>query len=163
MRHQHACRVQGSLVPLVMHAGYLGLIIPLVSAAPFAFSATLGDHAVLQNPIVLWGSGTPNSCVAVTVTGGAAQVDLNTTVGPDGIWRQPLAAMDEGFTAYTISARSGAANAVLKDVLVGKTFLCSGQVSELLLLLLPPPPPHLPDKLVLPPLFLCTALRQSQI
>ena len=143
----------------------LGLIVPMVSAAPFAFSATLGDHAVLQNPIVLWGSGTPNSCVAITVAGGdcKAQVDLNTTVGADGIWRQPLAAMDEGFTAYTISARSGAANAVLKDVLVGKTFLCSGQVSELLLLLLPPPLPHLPDKLVLPPLFLGTALRQSQI
>jgi sialate O-acetylesterase len=122
--------------------------------APFAFSKTLGDHAVLQNPIVIWGTGAPGSEVttvvnasagaaAATAPGAAAApgTSLETKVGADGIWRQPLGAMATGLAAYTITSTitsrtsSGDLDAdadtdapiVLKDVLVGVTFLCSGQ------------------------------------
>eukprot|EP00936_MAST-01D_sp_MAST-1D-sp1_P001477 g1477.t1 len=108
------------------------------TALPFAFSNTLGDHAVLQNPIVIWGFGTPGSQVSTVVNASAGSAaaaaatavpsPLQTVVGADGIWRQPLPAMTEGLTAYTISSRQdGADAAVLEDVLIGRTLLCSGQ------------------------------------
>ena len=137
----------------------LALLACTATAAPFAFSKTLGDHAVLQNPIVIWGMGAAGSQVTTVVNASASPrpdaaaaaapaTTLETTVGADGIWRQPLGAMATGLTAYTITSTitsrtssgdlAGAdadadadANAdapiVLKDVLVGVTFLCSGQ------------------------------------
>ena len=80
----------------------LALLACTATAAPFAFSKTLGDHAVLQNPIVIWGMGAAGSQVTTVVNASASPrpdaaaaaapaTTLETTVGADGIWRQPLA------------------------------------------------------------------------
>ena len=37
------------------------------AAAPFTISNTLGDHAVLQNPIIIWGTGVPGETISTTV------------------------------------------------------------------------------------------------
>eukprot|EP01051_Picozoa_sp_SAG22_P031948 SAG22_NODE_13214_length_414_cov_1.028571_1_plen_96_part_10 len=68
--------------------------------ATFAFSNTLGDSAVLQNPITIWGTGTPHSTVATVAVGGA---QASTKVGADGVWRQPLR-LAESLEPVTISS-----------------------------------------------------------
>ena len=102
---------------------------------PFAFSNTLGDHAVLQNPITIWGIGPPGATVATLVSGGAATppvpsppAPLSTTVGSDGIWRQAIPNLAESLVPVTISSTSGGNRTIaLHDILIGKTILCSGQ------------------------------------
>ena len=103
---------------------------------PFAFSNTLGDHAVLQNPITIWGIGSPGATVATVVSGGAATpsappsppAPLSATVGPDGIWRQAIPNLAESLVPVTILSTTGGNRTIaLHDILVGKTILCSGQ------------------------------------
>ena len=93
---------------------------------PFSFSRTLGDHAVLQNPIVIWGTGTSGDSVSKTISTGSSET-MNTTVGLDGIWRQALPTMKEGLEAFSLILRSSSGSISLQDLLVGKSFLCSGQ------------------------------------
>ena len=72
-------------------------------AAPFAFSNTLSNDAVLQQPVTIWGTGTPGAtvttAVAVTADEGARNVaggppPLSAEVGADGIWRQAIDAAE---------------------------------------------------------------------
>jgi hypothetical protein len=93
----------------------------------FAFSNTLGDHAVLQSPVTVWGTGAPGSTVTTIVSGGASPFPpLSTTVGSNGIWRQALSLADS-LSPVTISSTSRGTTIELKDILVGKVILCSGQ------------------------------------
>ena len=103
------------------------------SAGTFALSHTLGDHAVLQNPAVLHGTGSAGATVTTTasVDGTLLLTQLTTTVGADGIWRQPLPTMPEGFTPHSFNIKSGDTELTLVDILFGKTLLCSGQVWQL--------------------------------
>lgn len=103
---------------------------------PFAFSNTLGDHAVLQNPITIWGIGTPGATVTTAVSGGVVTTPapspppaaLSTTVGPDGIWRQAIPNLSESLVPVSILSTTGGNRTIaLHDVLIGKTILCSGQ------------------------------------
>ena len=103
-----------------------------VGNAAFAFSRTFGDNMVLAlsrtNTVVVWGTGEAGSQVKTTATG-AVPPTFQTTVGHDGIWRQEITGLREGFTPTTIvSAVAGGAEIALKDVLIGKVILCSGQV-----------------------------------
>ena len=47
-------------------------------------------------------------------------------VGADGVWRQRLR-LAESLEPVTISSTSGGETVALRDILVGKTILCSGQ------------------------------------
>ena len=105
---------------------------PTTAQSPFGLSHTLGDHAVLQNPAVIHGTGTPGATVSTIVSAeGLAVTTLNTTVGEDGVWRQPLPTMVEGFTPHSFNMSSGSSSLSLMDILFGKTLLCSGQVLSL--------------------------------
>ena len=94
-------------------------------ALPFAFSNTLGDHAVVQPPVVVWGTGAAGMKVVVTVESTYGQHTV--IVAADGIWRAPLSILENGLTPVVISAASGGKTIAIKDVLVGKVILCSGQ------------------------------------
>jgi hypothetical protein len=50
-------------------------------------------------------------------------------VGADGVWRQRLR-LAESLAPVTISSTSGGETIALRDILVGKTILCSGQSSR---------------------------------
>lgn len=45
----------------------------------FSISNTLGSHAVLQNPVIIWGYGVPGESISTTVA--QDQVSLNVLIG----------------------------------------------------------------------------------
>ena len=114
------------MTALLRASFFLSLAVYAQAASPFAFSNTLSDHAVLQNPIIIFGTGAAGSTVVTTVTS-APSVTLNATVGDDGIWRQQLPVMAEGTAAFNVTSRSRGTSIVLHDLLCGRTILCSGQ------------------------------------
>lgn len=87
------------------------------------------DHAVLQRdrPIAIWGRATANA--AVTVSLGPASATVH--AGVDGRWSAALPAMPAG-GPYTLEAVSGDADQVVRDVLIGDVWLCSGQSNVVL-------------------------------
>jgi sialate O-acetylesterase len=100
-------------------------------AAAIHFSATLGDHAVLQRGVAatVWGFDTPLSTVTSTLfmPGGAA-VTLRNVTGLDGVWRQQLPPQPASLASYNITATSSATgSASLSDVLFGDVIVCGGQ------------------------------------
>jgi hypothetical protein len=104
------------------------LCIVGAKAGHVAFSNTLGDHAVLQQPVIVWGNGVPGDTVTINhSTPGASTTTAK--VGPDGVWKsQALTGLVESLAPITITATSSSkATAVLHDILIGKTILCSGQ------------------------------------
>ena len=82
------------------------------------------DHAVLQRdqPLLLWGRGTPGEIVAVAFASQATTV----RVDAEGNWRASLPPTAAG-GPYTLDVRAGNARQVVRDVLVGDVWLCSGQ------------------------------------
>ena len=97
------------------------------SAATFNLSNTLGDGMVLQRgeSTVVWGFGDPGVQVTTTFDGRALPAS---TVGPDGVWRATLPAVEarKSPTTLTFTGTDGG-TAALRDVLFGDVILCSGQ------------------------------------
>ena len=92
--------------------------------AEVRLSALFGDHMVLQcdRPIHVWGFGTPGENLRVTLADQTAE----TQVAPDGRWTCTLHALPA--TGIPIELKILASNEILiKDILVGDVWLCSGQ------------------------------------
>lgn len=86
---------------------------------------TFQDHAVLQRnrPIPLWGLTAANATVEVSFADQTATAIADAA----GHWRAELPAMKAG-GPYVLSAKSSSGETqVLKDVMVGDVYLCSGQ------------------------------------
>jgi len=86
--------------------------------------ALFADHAVLQRdrPLPVWGWASPGEKVTVALGAEAGE----TTTGADGLWRvtlKPQPVSKKPLT-LTITARN---TIVLRDVLLGDVWLCSGQ------------------------------------
>ena len=95
-----------------------------IGLAQVRVSALFGDHMILQRdrPIVVWGWGTPSENVRVSI----AEQTTETQVAQDGRWTctfKPMAA-----SANPTEMKIQATNEILlKDILVGDVWLCSGQ------------------------------------
>ena len=104
------------------------LALALAGAAPSGVRADVvpaslfQDHAVLQQgrSIPVWGTAEDNERITVTMGGERA-----TTVAQKGRWRVDLGALPAG-GPYELFIE-GNNRVVLKDVLVGEVWLCSGQ------------------------------------
>ena len=83
---------------------------------PFAFSNTLGDHAVLQNPIVIWGVGSPGLTVATVVSSSGWTKKGVATIGANGIWRQVVPHLPESLAPVTVVSTSGGKAIALRCV-----------------------------------------------
>jgi sialate O-acetylesterase len=86
---------------------------------------TFQDHAVLQRdkPLPLWGQSSPNATVEISFAGQAATATADAT----GHWTVVLPAMKAG-GPYLLGAKSSDGETqVVKDVMVGDVYLCSGQ------------------------------------
>jgi len=86
---------------------------------------TFQDHAVLQRdkPIPIWGLAKPGATVTVTFAGQMANAEADSA----GQWKVSFAPMKAG-GPYELAAKSSDGQSqVLKDVLVGDVYLCSGQ------------------------------------
>lgn len=87
---------------------------------PMIFS----DHMVMQRnqPIPVYGSAIADEKVEVTFN----RKTISTVAAKDGKWKVMLPAMAHG-GPYTLSVQAKSKNIVLKDILMGDVWLCSGQ------------------------------------
>jgi sialate O-acetylesterase len=104
----------------------LGLLCPLVASAESALElpAIFSDQMVLQadKPAPIWGQARPGAKVAVTLDGLSAQG----TSDEKGNWRVELPAGPAG-GPWDLIVESDSEKLVIKDVLRGEVWLCSGQ------------------------------------
>jgi sialate O-acetylesterase len=105
---------------LLLHCA---LVATATDPQPFAFSNTIGSHAVIEMPLNLWGTGTAGAPVEVNWGGKTA----STTVAADGLWRLVISDLKESMAPIKINAVSSGTTITLLDILVGKVILCSGQ------------------------------------
>lgn len=84
------------------------------------------NHMVLQRGrcIPIWGNATPGSRVKVTLCGKTRSCKADA----DGKWRIELPKLDAG-GPYDLTITDGKMTAVLKDVMIGDVFLCSGEAN----------------------------------
>ncbi len=93
--------------------------------AEVTLSGILGDHMVLQRgrPAPIWGRATPQE--KITVQGDWQKKPLSVVAGADGRWMIKLPTPAPG-GPHTIVIK-GENEIVLRDVLVGEVWICSGQ------------------------------------
>jgi sialate O-acetylesterase len=92
---------------------------PAVPAAPF------GDNMVLQRemPVPVWGTAAPGAKIGVVFAGQTKETIADAT----GDWLVKLDPMPASAENRELAIVAGDSKTVLKDVLVGEVWLCSGQ------------------------------------
>ena len=91
---------------------------------PLRLAPIFSDHAVLQRqqPIRIWGWGTPGATVTVRLDTVTAQ----TEVDAEGRWQAELPPQEAG-GPYTLTVESNGERRVVEDVLIGEVWVASGQ------------------------------------
>lgn len=86
--------------------------------------ALFQDHAVLQRdrPMPVWGNAAPGATVSVTF----ARQSVSARADAGGRWHATFKPVAAG-GPYDMTVRAGQARQVVRDVLVGDVWLCSGQ------------------------------------
>jgi sialate O-acetylesterase len=105
-------------------ASTLGLAVFL--QAQVRLPAVIGDHMVVQQdkPVVVWGWAGKNEPVKVLFNG----QERKTVAGADGKWRVVFDPLKAGGTPLEMTVRGAKApEVVVKDILAGEVWLCSGQ------------------------------------
>lgn len=100
----------------------------LVSAlsAEIKLPAVIGDHMVVQQdkPVAIWGWAGKNEQVTVRFDG----QEKKAVAGADGAWRVAFDALKAGGSPLELTVRGAKGpDIVVKDILVGEVWLCSGQ------------------------------------
>lgn len=91
---------------------------------PLRLAPIFSDHAVLQRqqPIRIWGWGTPGASVTVRLDTVTAQTEVDAA----GRWQAELPPQEAG-GPYTLSVESNGERRVIEDVLIGEVWVASGQ------------------------------------
>ena len=105
----------------------LSVVITCNSCTDIKMPAIFGNNMVLQqqSQVAVWGWTKPD--VNVYITGSwdhktcSAKSDLN------GYWRTRIETPIGGFKTYTLTISNGKTNTVLKNILIGEVWVCSGQ------------------------------------
>jgi sialate O-acetylesterase len=94
------------------------------ACAEVKLPALFSDHMVLQRdkPLAIWGWATPGEQIRVSLGNRTAA----TTTGADGRWRVQLEPQPMSTTPFTLTV-VGSNTVIVKDVLLGDVWLCSGQ------------------------------------
>jgi sialate O-acetylesterase len=102
------------------------ITISLIVRAQIRVSNVLTDNMVLQrnSEIKLWGTSTPNE--KLTFTFGWCKNKLKTICNDKGEWNIKIQTIDAG-GPYNVSIWNKAQKVVLKNILLGDVWLCSGQ------------------------------------
>lgn len=100
----------------------VGGLFPALSA--LQLSSVFSDHMVLQRqqPVKIWGWDTPGQEVTIEFSGQTARAQANST----GRWEASLSPMSASMVGRPLKI-TGSSTTILKDVLVGEVWLCSGQ------------------------------------
>lgn len=102
------------------------VIMPVVSFAQLKFDAIFSDHMVLQRgmKVPVWGTSNPGDRVTINF-GGIAVV---ATADKDGSWKEYLPPMQANSRGRELVIEADVnQKQIIKDVLVGDVWLCSGQ------------------------------------
>ncbi|MCG8598656.1 MAG: sialate O-acetylesterase, partial [Verrucomicrobiales bacterium] len=108
---------------------FLPLFLTIVSAkseeVPFRFAGIFSDNAVLQRdaPVPVWGFANPGETISIQF----GDQQKSTTVGEDGSWRVNLDSLSANAKPRNLTAKNSDETIVLRDLLVGEVWLCSGQ------------------------------------
>jgi sialate O-acetylesterase len=105
-------------------ASTLGLALLL--QAQVRLPAVIGDHMVVQQdkPVLVWGWAGKNEPVKVLFNG----QERKTVAGADGRWRVVFDPLKAGGNPLEMTVRGAKApEVVVKDILAGEVWLCSGQ------------------------------------
>lgn len=99
-----------------------------VCHAELKLSAVFSDHMVLQQkkPIQVWGWTGPGQAVVITLEKSGTKHTVSATADRSGRFEAKLPAVDASFEPCTLKFVADETR-VLKDVLVGEVWLCSGQ------------------------------------
>ena len=102
----------------------LALLMTSPVSAQFSLSRLVSDNMVLQrnqeNPV--WGWAPPGGGVELSMLGKT----YNAVADLDGKWRITLSPMDAG-GPYEMTVKSGAEQLLVKNILIGEVWVCSGQ------------------------------------
>ena len=102
------------------------LVVLMVSqlTAAVTLASPFSDHAVLQHgqPIPVWGTANVGESITVTCAGQIKTVITDA----QGRWRVNLDSLSVGGPPLELSV-TGSSRIILKDLLVGEVWLCSGQ------------------------------------
>jgi sialate O-acetylesterase len=106
---------------------FLGFVLSVVAvSAEIKVASVLGDNMVLQrNAVVkLWGKASPNKKMSVKTEWN--NVTFSTTCKENGDWDIKVKTTDAG-GPYTIQISQGEDKVLLKNILLGEVWVCSGQ------------------------------------
>lgn len=107
--------IRGLLMALAVQSHVWADVVP---------ATMFGDHMVLQRgmPVTVWGRAAPGEAVTVRFAGETGSA----TADPDGTWRVQLPVLPPSSEGREMTIE-GSNRVVLKDVLVGEVWICSGQ------------------------------------
>lgn len=110
----------------LLAAALAGCATPCMAqhAVPPLLHPLFQDHAVLQRdrPLPVWGHAAPGATVSVTF----ARQSVSARADAGGRWRATLKPVAAG-GPYDMTVRAGQDRQVVRDVLIGDVWLCSGQ------------------------------------
>jgi len=132
------CFAMPVLLGLLLVAGF-----PLALAAQVKLPALIGDHMVVQQgqPVAVWGWAGKSEPVTVLFNGQEKKV----VAAADGAWRVVFDPLEAGGAPLEMTVRGTKGPAiVVKDILVGEVWVCSGQSNmEWAMSWLPNPAPEI--------------------
>jgi sialate O-acetylesterase len=114
-------RILGALFITALLAG-----LPAALSGEVKLPAVIGDHMIIQQgqPVAVWGWAAKNEQVTVRLAGAERAV----RAAADGKWRVVFDPLKAGGPALEMTVRGEKGpEIVVKDILVGEVWLCSGQ------------------------------------
>ncbi|MCH7990626.1 MAG: 9-O-acetylesterase, partial [Planctomycetes bacterium] len=127
-------------VKTLLKATMLAILLSVCGNSALAdvkLPAIFSDHMVIQKdkPVVIWGWAGPGEQISCDISGvskdgksGFASPGARTTAGKDGKWMVKLDEFDDSDTKYILTLTvTGKNKIILKDVLIGEVWVCSGQ------------------------------------
>lgn len=111
------------IISAVFLSFFLAVFTPV--RAEVKVASVFGDHMVLQRgrAVPVWGTAGPGEAISVTFGG----QELKAKAGGDGKWQIRLVAMEANDQPQEMTVAGEATRLVLKNILVGEVWLCSGQ------------------------------------
>jgi sialate O-acetylesterase len=98
----------------------------LQAQADVRMPAVFSDNMVLQqqSSVAIWGWAKPNT--GIRATGSWDNKSYSTRSAPNGYWKVKIQTPPASRTPFTLTVSDGK-NVVLKNILIGEVWLCSGQ------------------------------------
>ena len=116
---------QYSLQPIMKKIIFLlGLFVCQSGFSQLKIAKIFGDHVVLQRQkaIPVWGWANPADKITATLAGQTQ----NTVTDANGKWQLAFKPLEAG-GPYELAVQSKANSLIIKDILIGEVWLCSGQ------------------------------------